>query len=68
MALVDEQYKSGMYICRFSEDVSWATSSPRQYICKNVTVGAIITAKKGRFMYTIMPYTSCIPVKNCHFL
>ncbi len=39
---VDEQYESGMYFCKFSEDVSWATCSPRQYICENVTVGAIM--------------------------
>ena len=39
---VDEQYESGMYFCKFSEDVQLATSSPRQYICENVTVGAIM--------------------------
>ncbi len=26
------------------------------------------TAKKGCYMYTIKPYTRCIPVKNNHFL
>ncbi len=31
---VDEQCESGMYFCRFSEAVSLATSSPRQYIKK----------------------------------
>ncbi len=39
---VDEQYKSGMYFCKFSEDVALATSSPRHYICEKVTVGAIM--------------------------
>ncbi len=39
---VDEQYESGMYFCKFSGDVSLATSSPRQYICENVAVGAIM--------------------------
>ncbi len=28
---VDEQYKSDMYFCEFSEDVTLTTSSPRQY-------------------------------------
>ncbi len=39
---VDEQYESGMYFCKFSQDVALATSSPRQYICENITVGAIM--------------------------
>ncbi len=39
---VDEQYESGMYFCRFSEAVALATASPRQYINKNLTVGAIM--------------------------
>ncbi len=39
---VDEQYQSGMYFCRFSEAVELATSSPRQYINENVTVGAVM--------------------------
>ncbi len=36
------KYESGMYFCKFSEDVTLATSSPRQYICENVSVGVII--------------------------
>ncbi len=36
---VNEQYELGMYFCKFSEDVTLATSSPRQYICQNVSVG-----------------------------
>jgi hypothetical protein len=39
---VDEQYESGMYFCRFSEVRELATSSPRQYINENVTVGAVM--------------------------
>ncbi len=39
---VDEQYESGMYFCRFSEAVAFATSSPRHYINENMTVGAIM--------------------------
>ncbi len=39
---VDEQYQSGMYFCRFSEVRELATSSPRQYINENVTVGAVM--------------------------
>ncbi len=39
---VDKYYESGMYFCRFSEAVVLTTSSPRQYINKNVTVGAIM--------------------------
>ncbi len=38
----DEKYESGMYYCRFSEAVSWTTSSSRKYICQNVSVGAIM--------------------------
>ncbi len=39
---VDEQYKSGMYFCEFCKDVTLATSSTRQYICENVSVGAMM--------------------------
>ncbi len=39
---VDEQYESSMYFCRYNEAVSLATSSPRHYINKNMTVGAIM--------------------------
>ncbi len=39
---VDEQYESGMYFCKFSEDMPLATSSSRQYICENVSIGAIM--------------------------
>jgi hypothetical protein len=39
---INEQYESGMYFCKFSEDMPLAASSPRQYICENVTVGAIM--------------------------
>ncbi len=39
---VDEQYDSGMYYCRFSEDVALETSSTRQHICQNVSVGTIM--------------------------
>ncbi len=35
-------YEWGTYFCRFSEDVPLATSSPRQYICMNMSVGAIM--------------------------
>ncbi len=44
---VDEQYDLGMYFCKFSEDVRLATSSSRQYICENVTVGAIMLPFKN---------------------
>ncbi len=37
---VNEQCESGI-LCRFSEDAPLATSSSRQYICKNVSVSAI---------------------------
>ncbi len=40
---VDEQYESGMYFCKFSEDVTLATPSPKQYICKNLSAGAIMS-------------------------
>ncbi len=39
---VDEQCQSGMYYCKFSDDVPLATPSPRQYICENVSVDAIM--------------------------
>ncbi len=39
---VGEQYESGMYFCKFSKDMPLETSNPRQYICQNVTVGAIM--------------------------
>ncbi len=39
---IDDHYESDMYYCRFSEDVSLATSSSRQYICQNASVGAIM--------------------------
>ncbi len=39
---VDEQYESGMYFFKFSEDVTLTSSSPKQYICQNVSVGAIM--------------------------
>ncbi len=39
---VDEQYESGMYYYRFSEDAILATSSWRQYINKNVSIGALM--------------------------
>ncbi len=44
---VDEQFESGIYFCKFNEDVSLATSSPRQNICQNVTVGAIVLPFKN---------------------
>jgi len=31
-----------VYFCKFSEGVILATSSPKQYICENVSVGAIM--------------------------
>ncbi len=39
---IDKQYESGLYFCKFSEAVALATSSPRQCIDENVTVGAIM--------------------------
>ncbi len=30
-------------------------------------IGTCHSKKKGRYTYTRMPYTSCIPVKNSHF-
>ncbi len=56
---VDEQYQSGMYFCRFSETVELATSSPRQYINENVTVGAVMlplakTNPQFQMQYSVM--------------
>ncbi len=39
---VDEQYESGMYCCRFSEDVPLGKSSSRQHICQNMPAAAIM--------------------------
>ncbi len=44
---VDKQYESGMYYCKFSEDVPLATHSPRQYTHQNVSVGAIMLPLKN---------------------
>ncbi len=39
---IDEQCESGINFCRFCEDMPLTSSSPKQNICKNVTVGAIM--------------------------
>ncbi len=44
---LDERYESGMYFCKFSEDAPLATSSLRQYIFQNVSVGAIMITLKN---------------------
>ncbi len=56
---VDEQYESGMYFCKFSDNVTLATSSPRQYIFENVSVGAIMlhfkkSSKKFQMQYSVI--------------
>ena len=38
----DEQYQSGLNYCRFFEDERLATSTPKEHIYKNVTIGAIM--------------------------
>ncbi len=40
--VVDDQYKAGVFFCRFNEAVSLETPSPRHCINKNVIVGALM--------------------------
>ncbi len=66
---VDEKYKSGIYFCRLSEDVPLGIYCPRQYICKNMTVGAIIlplTKSNDQFQmqYSVMYFASDILKAN----
>ncbi len=39
---IDKEYESSMYFCRLKKDLPLATSGEKQYIHKNVNVGAIM--------------------------
>ncbi len=39
---IDKEYKSGIFFCRFTEDVELSTVSPKQHIHGNVKIGAIM--------------------------